>query len=103
MSKASDPLQCRRRRGSTEGVGRGAGVGRESQVGGSLEIADSRNMIIVPEMIGSVVGVYSGKQYISVEIKPDMLGHYLAEFSFTYKPIHHGRAGGKGAAFMPLR
>merc|ERR1712224_53046 len=36
-----------------------------------------RNMIIVPEMIGSVVGVYSGKQYISVEIKPDMLGHYL--------------------------
>merc|ERR1711976_1063100 len=31
-----------------------------------------RNMVIVPEMIGSVVGVYNGKQYISVEIKPDM-------------------------------
>merc|ERR1719311_1240642 len=62
-----------------------------------------RNMIIVPEMIGSIVGVYSGKQYISVEIKPDMLGHYLAEFSFTYKPISHGRAGGKGAAFCPLK
>merc|ERR1712146_561869 len=63
-----------------------------------------RNMVIVPEMIGSVVGVYNGKQYITVEIKPEMIGHYLAEFSITYKPISHGRAGmgGKGAMFMPL-
>merc|ERR1711924_456335 len=63
-----------------------------------------RNMVIVPEMIGSVVGVYNAKQYIKVEIKPEMIGHYLGEFSITYKPIKHGRAGmaGKGA-FIPLR
>merc|ERR1711865_214143 len=30
-----------------------------------------RNMVVVPEMIGSVVGVYNGKQYINVEIKPE--------------------------------
>jgi ribosomal protein uS19 len=48
-------------------------------------------MIIVPEMIGSVVGVYNGKQYINVEVKPEMIGYYLAEFSITYKPIKHGR------------
>merc|ERR1711972_908933 len=62
-----------------------------------------RNMVIVPEMIGSVVAVYNGKQYIQVEIKPEMIGHYLAEFSITYKPIRHGRAGmsGKGA-FVPF-
>jgi small subunit ribosomal protein S15e len=35
-------------------------------------------MVIVPEMIGSVVAVYNGKQYIQVEVKPDMIGHYLA-------------------------
>jgi hypothetical protein len=40
---------------------------------------------------------------ISVEIKPDMIGHYLAEFSITYKPIRHGRSGGKGDAYCPLR
>ena len=28
-----------------------------------------RNMIIVPEMIGSVCGVYNGKHYTTVEIK----------------------------------
>jgi len=46
-----------------------------------------RNMIIVPEMIGSVVGVYNGKTFNSVEIKPEMTGHYLGEFSITYKPV----------------
>merc|ERR1712195_466909 len=61
-----------------------------------------RNMIIVPEMIGSVVAVYNGKQFINVEIKPDMIGHYLAESSITYKPIRHGKAG-KGGAFIPLK
>ena len=64
-----------------------------------------RNMIIVPEMIGSVVGVYNGKQFINVEVKPDMIGHYLAEFSITYKPIRHGKGGmgGKGQAYVPLK
>ena len=32
-----------------------------------------RNMIIMPEMIGSVVGVYNGKTYIGVEIKAEMV------------------------------
>jgi len=28
-----------------------------------------RNMIVVPEMIGSIVGVYNGKDFMQVEIK----------------------------------
>ena len=65
-----------------------------------------RNMIIVPEMIGSVCGVYNGKTFITVEIKPEMVGHYLAEFSITYKPVRHGRPGVGAAAsnrFVPLK
>ena len=42
-----------------------------------------RDMIVVPEMIGSVIGVYSGKEFNQVEIKPEMVGHYLAEFSIS--------------------
>ena len=52
-----------------------------------------RNAIIVPEMCGSVVDVYGGKYWNSVEVKADMIGHYLAEFSLTYKPIRHGKVG----------
>lgn len=62
-----------------------------------------RNMIIVPEMIGSVVGVYNGKVFNTVEIKPEMVGHYLGEFSITYTPVRHGRAGNASSRFMPLR
>lgn len=62
-----------------------------------------RNMIIVPEMIGSVVGVYNGKVFNTIEIKPEMVGHYLGEFSITYTPVRHGRAGNASSRFMPLR
>lgn len=33
-----------------------------------------RNMVIVPEMVGSMVGVYNGKVFNSVEVKPEMTG-----------------------------
>jgi small subunit ribosomal protein S15e len=65
-----------------------------------------RNMIIVPEMVGSVVGVYNGKVFNQVEIKPDMIGHYLGEFSITYKPVKHGRPGigaTHSSRFIPLK
>merc|ERR1719313_790051 len=65
-----------------------------------------RDMIVLPEMIGSVVGVYNGKSYPSVEVKPEMIGHYLAEFSITYKPVKHGRpgiGGTKSSRFVPLK
>ena len=52
-----------------------------------------RNAIIVPEMCGSVVDVYGGKYWNAVEVKADMIGHYLAEFSMTYKPVKHGKVG----------
>jgi ribosomal protein uS19 len=42
-----------------------------------------RNMLVVPEMIGSVIGIYSGKEFNQVEIKPEMVVHYLAEFSIS--------------------
>lgn len=65
-----------------------------------------RNMIIVPEMIASVIGVYNGKTFNQVEIKPEMIGHYLAEFSISYKPVKHGRPGigaTHSSRFIPLK
>merc|ERR1712241_1440360 len=65
-----------------------------------------RDMIIVPEMTGSVVGVYNGKTSNQVEIKPEMIGHYLGEFSITYKPVKHGRPGigaTHSSRFIPLK
>jgi len=54
-----------------------------------------RNAVILPEMLGSQIGVYNGLGYHLVEVKPQMVGHYLGEFSLTYTPVRHG---GKAAA-----
>ena len=65
-----------------------------------------RNMVIVPEMIGSIVGVYNGKTFNQVEIRAEMTGHYLGEFSITYKPVKHGRPGigaTNSSRFIPLK
>ncbi|TPX32832.1 hypothetical protein SmJEL517_g04162 [Synchytrium microbalum] len=65
-----------------------------------------RNMIIVPEMIGSVVGIYNGKTFNQVEIRAEMIGHYLGEFSLSYKPVKHGRPGigaTHSSRFIPLK
>jgi small subunit ribosomal protein S15e len=52
-----------------------------------------RNCIVTPEMVGSVCEVYGGKYWTPVEIRADMCGYYLGEFSLTYKPIRHGKVG----------
>lgn len=64
-----------------------------------------RDMPIVPEMVGSVIGVYNGKVYNVVEVRPEMIGRYLAEFSITYKPTLHNRPGlgaTHSSRFIPL-
>ena len=39
-------------------------------------------------------------------LQPEMVCHYLGEFSITYKPVSHGRAGigaTKSSRFVPLK
>ena len=65
-----------------------------------------RNCIIMPEMVSSVCEVYSGKYWNPVEIKTDMVGDYLGEYSMTYKPIRHGKVGHgatKGSKFVAIK
>lgn len=65
-----------------------------------------RDAIIVPQIVGGVVAVYSGRVFNAVEIKPEMIGHYLAEVSLSYKPVRHGRPGigaTHSSRFVPLK
>ena len=45
----------------------------------------SRATTILPEMIGSVIGVHNGKQFIPVLISETMVGTKLGEYSLTRK------------------
>ncbi|KAJ6943427.1 hypothetical protein NC652_009022 [Populus alba x Populus x berolinensis] len=41
-------------------------------------------LIIVPKMTGSIIGVYNGRTFNEVEIKPEMITHDLAELSISH-------------------
>jgi len=53
----------------------------------------SRHLIIVPQMVGLRIQVYSGKEFFPVQIEKEMLGHRLGEFSVTRTKVKHGAAG----------
>lgn len=52
-----------------------------------------RDMVILPMMLGRTLRIYNGKEYVSVLIAPDMVGHYLGEFAHTRKNVTHSAAG----------
>jgi len=50
----------------------------------------SRDSEISPEMVGFAFGVHNGKDFITVRVTEDMIGHRLGEFSITRKFTRHG-------------
>ena len=62
--------------------------------------------IITPEFVGRVFMVYNGKMFERMDIKPEMLGHTLGEFSRTRKPIKHSGPGigaTRGTKFISVK
>ena len=65
-----------------------------------------RDMVIFPEMVGLKIGVYNGRIFEVVDIKPEMIGHYLGEFSLTRKRVQHGSPGigaTRSSKYVPLK
>jgi len=52
-----------------------------------------REMPILPIMVGLTIHVYNGKEFVPVEIKPEMIGKRLGEFAHTIRPVKHGMPG----------
>ena len=65
-----------------------------------------RDLIILPEMVGVKIQVHNGKEFVAMEIKPEMIGHYLGEFALTRRRVAHGSAGigaTRGSKYVPLK
>ena len=52
-----------------------------------------RDMPILPGFVGKTISAYSGQTFIPVEIKPEMIGHYLGEFAITRRSVAHSGPG----------
>ncbi len=65
-----------------------------------------RDMIVIPEMLGLALQLHSGKEYVAIEIKPEMIGHYIGEFAITNQKVVHGTPGigaSRSSMYVPLK
>jgi len=65
-----------------------------------------RDLIVLPEMVGVKIQIHNGKEFVNVEMKPEMIGHYLGEFAVTNKPVRHGTPGigaSRSSMYVPLK
>ncbi|MGQ0792311.1 MAG: 30S ribosomal protein S19 [Nitrosopumilaceae archaeon] len=65
-----------------------------------------RDLIILPYMVGVQVNVFSGKEFVVVNISPEMISHYLGEYVITNKRVSHGAPGvgaSRSSLYVPLK
>jgi len=65
-----------------------------------------RSMIILPSMVDLTLSVYNGKEFTTFEVKPEMIGHYLGEFSLTRTRVKHSAPGvgaTRSSMFVPIK
>jgi small subunit ribosomal protein S19 len=66
----------------------------------------SRELVITPELLGVKLGIHNGKEYITIEITPEHLGHRLGEFVPTRKLVKHSAPGfgaTRSSKYVPLK
>ncbi len=116
MDEFIDLLPSRQRRSLRRGLTIGQRrllekIRRVKEISGSGEQAEvikthTRDLIILPEMVGVSIQVHNGKEFVQVKIEPEMVGHYLGEFAVTNKPVKHGTPGigaSRSSMYVPLK
>ncbi|HZW85472.1 MAG TPA: 30S ribosomal protein S19 [Nitrososphaerales archaeon] len=66
----------------------------------------ARDMIILPTMVGLTIGVHNGREFVNLEVKPEMVGRYLGEYVITNKKVVHGTPGigaSRSSLYVPLK
>ncbi len=66
-----------------------------------------RDVPILPDFVGKKIAVHNGKTFVALDVKPEMIGHYLGEFAMTRPQavMHSGPGVGatRSSKFMPLK
>src|SRR3989344_2020861 len=52
-----------------------------------------RNIVILPQMVGVLLLVHRGKEFVPVKITDEMVGHYLGEFTYNRSRVKHSAPG----------
>ena len=81
---------------------------KQEQKGGKPLVIKThcRDMIVLPEMVGTIFGIYNGKEFVEVKISAEMIGSYFGEFAPTRQRVQHGDPGmgaTRSSMFVPLK
>ncbi len=66
----------------------------------------ARDMVVLPTMVGLTIGVHNGREFVPLEVKPEMIGRYLGEYVITNKKVVHGTPGigaSRSSLYVPLK
>src|SRR3990172_8279872 len=65
-----------------------------------------RDVPVLPDFVGRKVAVQIGREFVALEIRAEMIGHYLGEFAMTRHEVKHSGPGvgaTRSSKFMPLK
>ncbi len=93
LNQLSELLPARQRRKIKKGFS-----DEEKKLVAKIESKDNvkthlRAMIVLPFMVGKTLRIHNGKEFKLVVIQPEMIGHYLGEFSLTRTRPSHSAPG----------
>jgi len=66
----------------------------------------ARDMVILPEMVGATIQVHNGKEFNTLQITEEMIGHRLGEFAITCRKVEHSAPGlraTRSSMYVPLK
>lgn len=66
----------------------------------------NRQVIVLPNMVGSTVGIYNGKEFVRIDLAPSMVGCRFGELVMTRKRVRHSSPGigaTRGSKYVSLR
>ncbi len=78
---------------------------KEGRLDGDIR-THARDMIVLPTMVGLTIGVHNGREFVPLEVKPEMIGRYLGEYVITNKKVVHGTPGigaSRSSLYVPLK
>ncbi len=78
---------------------------KDGKIQGEIK-THARDMIVLPTMVGLTIAVHNGREFVPLEVKPEMIGRYLGEYVITNKKVVHGTPGigaSRSSLYVPLK
>jgi len=87
------PSRVRRSMGRGLSVENEHFLARVERSGSNTICTHRRDTPILPQSVGRRIAIHNGQHFVEVDIKPEMIGHYLGEFAVTRRGVTHSGPG----------